>query len=59
MPRGIFGTFHSVSPKHLHRYCSEFEFRYNTRKMTDGERLESLLIQADGKRLMYKAPIER
>ena len=57
LKRGIFGTFHAVSPKHLHRYCSEFEFRYNSRKMTDGERLELVLRQADGKRLMYRTPL--
>jgi transposase-like protein len=25
------GTFHGVSPKHLHRYLHEFEFRFNQR----------------------------
>lgn len=29
--RGIIGSFHSVSGKHLHRYLSEFEFRFNKR----------------------------
>ena len=28
--RGIFGIHHQVSPKHLHRYVAEHEFRYNT-----------------------------
>jgi hypothetical protein len=27
-----------VSLKHLSLYLSEFDFRYNTRKVTDGER---------------------
>lgn len=30
--RGIIGIYHYVSPKHLHRYCAEFEHRYNNRK---------------------------
>jgi transposase-like protein len=38
LKRGIYGTFHSVSKKHLHRYVDEFAFRYNTRGMDDGER---------------------
>ena len=38
LKRGMKGTFHSVTPKHLHRYLSEFEFRYNTRKVDDGAR---------------------
>ena len=28
--RGILGIHHQVSPKHLHRYVAEHEFRYNT-----------------------------
>src|SRR3990167_2780831 len=31
--RGVMGTFHSVSKKHLPNYLNEFEFRYNTRKI--------------------------
>jgi hypothetical protein len=33
--RGIVGSFHSVSGKHLHRYLSEFEYRFNRRKDAD------------------------
>jgi len=36
---------------------SEFEHRYNTRKMTDGERVALTIKKAEGKRLMYKEPI--
>ena len=56
LKRGIYGTFHNVSKKHLHRYVSEFEFRFNTRMMNDGERLAAAIRAADGKRLMYHAP---
>src|SRR5262249_47616600 len=35
--RGMFGIYHSVSHEHLHRYLSEFEFRYNARKVSDAE----------------------
>src|SRR5881394_608641 len=35
LKRGINGTFHHVSKQHLHRYLSEFDFRYNARKMSD------------------------
>lgn len=54
LKRGVYGTFHSVSKKHLHRYVSEFEFRYNTRKLDDGERTLAAIRQADGKRLFYR-----
>jgi len=32
--RGLLGSYHIVSIKHLHRYLSEFEFRFNERKNT-------------------------
>jgi hypothetical protein len=55
--RGIYGTYHSVSRHHLHRYLSEFEYRYNTRKMDDGERVSVAIKRAQGKRLRYREPI--
>ena len=51
--RGVYGTFHSVSKAHLHRYLAEFEFRYNTRKMNDGERVVEAIRGGEGKRLKY------
>jgi hypothetical protein len=33
LKRGIYGTFHSVSPQHLQRYVTEFDFRYNHRQV--------------------------
>jgi hypothetical protein len=32
LKRGLIGSFHRVSIKHLHRYLSEFEHRFNHRK---------------------------
>lgn len=49
--------YHSVSREHLQRYLDEFEFRYNARKLTDGERTQKAIRQADGKRLHYKEPV--
>ena len=54
--RGIVGIYHHVSEAHLHRYCREFDFRYNTRTMTDAERTVEALKGARGKRLMYRQP---
>lgn len=52
--RGLYGTFHAVSRKHLHRYISEFQFRYCARKIDDSDRMELAIKNAVGKRLMYK-----
>jgi len=32
LKRGIYGTFHKVSIKHLSRYCNEFSYRFNRRE---------------------------
>jgi transposase-like protein len=41
--REIFGTYHSISPKHCQRYCDMFVFRYNTRKLTDKLRFDTVM----------------
>ncbi|WP_179412856.1 IS1595 family transposase [Mucilaginibacter sp. E4BP6] len=53
LKRGIIGTFHQVSPKHLHRYCHEFGYKYNTRKVLDTVRFEDAIKNVNGKRLTY------
>ncbi len=54
LKRGVYGTFHNISEAHLHRYLAEFDFRANTRKITDAERAAMLLKGAKGKRLIYR-----
>lgn len=54
LKRGVYGTFHHVSGKHLFRYCDEFSFRWNNRKNTDGETTDIALKKAEGKRLSYR-----
>jgi transposase-like protein len=54
LKRGVVGTFHHVSKKHLPLYLAEFNHRYNNRKVTDGERTVNSLTKAEGKRLTYK-----
>lgn len=59
LKRGIFGTFHSVSKHHLHRYLAEFEFRWNRRDIDDGERTLIAIANAEGKRLLYRDSVSR
>lgn len=56
LKRGIMGAFHHVSKEHLHRYLTDFDFRWNMRKSTYGERTEQALKQTPGRRLFYKKP---
>ena len=53
MKRGIYGIYHQISYKHLQRYCDEFAFRYNNRKIADNTRFELSLTKPQG-RLTYK-----
>lgn len=55
LKRGIIGSFHHVSDKHLHRYLAEFDYRWNSRKVADGDRAIATIKAAAGKRLTYKA----
>lgn len=56
LKRGINGTYHHVSKQHLHRYLSEFDFRFNAREMSDSDRREAALKGFGGKRLMLHDP---
>lgn len=58
LKRGIVGTFHQVSKKHLPLYLAEFDHRFNHRKNTDGERTIAALKCAEGKRLTLN-PLKR
>jgi transposase-like protein len=54
LKRGINGVYQHVSPKHLKRYVGEFDFRYNTRGLTDMERTFEAVKGIKGKRLTYR-----
>ncbi len=57
LKRQLHGTHHSVSRKHLHRYVTEAEFKYNNRRLTDVERTAKLIRAADQRRLTYAEQI--
>jgi transposase-like protein len=53
LKRAIKGTYVSVEPFHLQRYCDEQAWRYNNRKMTDGERFSLAVSGVVGKRITF------
>jgi transposase-like protein len=52
--RQVYGIHHHVSRKHLDAYLGEMCYRYNRRDMGEGDRVNDLLSQVEG-RLTYKA----
>jgi len=56
LKRQIIGIHHWVSPKHLHRYVGEMAYRVNRRDMPRGDRVNDMLVQAEGP-LPYKVLI--
>lgn len=52
--RGMIGTYQHCGESHLQRYVTEFDFRYNGRKMNDNERRDAALKGIEGKRLTYR-----
>ncbi|MDT7540861.1 MAG: hypothetical protein QOE33_765 [Acidobacteriota bacterium] len=53
LKRGLKGTYVSVEPFHLFRYLDEQSFRFNNRKLTDGERFFIVANNVIGRRLTY------
>ena len=58
LKRSIYGIYHSVSPKHLQRYCNETSYRFNSRKINDAARFKMTLQNVEG-RLTYKNLIQK
>lgn len=55
--RGMIGVYQHCDERHLHRYLSEFDFRYSNRVklgVDDTERARRAIRGAEGKRLTYR-----
>lgn len=52
--RSLKGTYVSVEPFHLYRYCDEQAYRFNERKGTDADRFTRALSTVSNRRLTYK-----
>lgn len=53
LKRGIVGTYHHLSVKHLHRYSDEFSSCHNDRPADTIEQIHSIMRGMEGKRLKY------
>lgn len=54
--KGMVGVYHFCGEHHVHRYLSEFSFRYNNRSglgFSDSDRANLAIKGAAGRRLMY------
>lgn len=58
LKKQIVGIHHSVSPKHLQRYCNENAYRYNNRLLAQDERFAMALANCFG-RLKYQDLISK
>ncbi len=54
MKRAVFGAHHSISEAHLSHCLAEWDFKWNTGKLKDGERAAIALKGIEGKRLTYR-----
>jgi len=53
LKRAYLGTFHYMSPRHLHRYVVEHTFRYNRRKHRIGHKMATAAHRMGGRRLSW------
>lgn len=52
--RSLDGTHHHISKQHTGLYFAELDYKYNTRKSTDGARTADGILRVAGKRLMLR-----
>lgn len=56
--RSIDGTHHHISKKYTDLYFAELDYKYNTRKVSDGVRTAKGIQKIEGKRITYRQPTE-
>ena len=54
LKRAHAGTYHKISPKHLHRYIAEFAGKHNIRDADTLDQMATVVSGIVGTRLMYR-----
>jgi transposase-like protein len=57
LKRGITGVYHKTSRKHLQRYCDEFAYRFNNRRLSNKDKFD--LSIKSSKRMTYKELVKK
>jgi transposase-like protein len=57
--RTVIGTYYHLSKKHITRYLSEFDFKFNYRDLKDNDKFRLVLANADNSRLKYNQLIQK
>jgi transposase-like protein len=52
--RAVYGAHHSISEAHLHRYLTEWDFKFSNRTLSDAERVNKAWQGVAGRRLTYR-----
>jgi transposase-like protein len=53
LKRGIYGTYHFISTKHVQNYLEEFAFRFNSRNISEAQRFDKM-VSLSNHRITYK-----
>jgi transposase-like protein len=59
LKRGIYGTYHFTSMKHLQAYCDEFAFRFNRRKLSEYDKINACLYNTTKGTLKYNTLVQK
>jgi transposase-like protein len=54
--RSVYGTYHHIGRAYMQQYLNEADFKYNTRKLSDAERVGMAIKAAEAKRLTMREP---
>jgi transposase-like protein len=54
--RSIYGTYHHIGKGYMQQYLNEADFKYNTRRLPDAERVDIAIKATEAKRLTMRQP---